>query len=91
MYSIVTSRTFLRKSGRFFRKHPELADRFRRLVEELRNDPFQPYLRLHALRGELQGLHAVNLTHAYRVIVALDVAESVILLIDIGSHDEVYR
>jgi mRNA-degrading endonuclease YafQ of YafQ-DinJ toxin-antitoxin module len=91
MYSIVTSRSLLRRLGRFFRKHPELLDRFARMVEQLRDDPYRPHLRLHALSGELEGLHAVSLTHAYRVVLVLNVAENAIVLIDIGSHDAVYR
>lgn len=49
-----------------------------------------PQLGLHALTGELAGLHAIRLTYAYRIIVSLDLAEQEITLVSIGSHDEVY-
>jgi mRNA-degrading endonuclease YafQ of YafQ-DinJ toxin-antitoxin module len=51
----------------------------------------QPHLRLHALKGSLEGLHAVNLTHAYRVTLMLRTPKKEIILLDIGSHEEVYR
>jgi addiction module RelE/StbE family toxin len=85
------TREFLREAKHFFRKHPELEAAFERLVEDLQIHPFQPRLHLHPLRGQLQGLHAVSLTHSYRITLTLQISEQVITLIAIGSHDEVYR
>ncbi|HEX5504289.1 MAG TPA: hypothetical protein VFW96_16810 [Thermomicrobiales bacterium] len=90
-YRIETPARFLRQARKFFRQHPELRERFAVLLEALRQDPFQPQLRLHPLAGELDGLHAVSLTYAYRVTLVLEVTEQAITLIDIGDHDEVYR
>jgi mRNA-degrading endonuclease RelE of RelBE toxin-antitoxin system len=39
----------------------------------------------------LEGLHAVSVTHAYRITLTLRVTTKEIVLLDIGSHDEVYR
>jgi len=55
----------------------------------LRVDPFDPSLRLHPLTGKLQGLQAVSLTYSYRITLTLQITEHEILLLDIGSHDEV--
>jgi mRNA-degrading endonuclease YafQ of YafQ-DinJ toxin-antitoxin module len=90
-YTITASETFLRRASRFFRKHPTLRPRFERLVEALRVDPFAPHLRLHQLRGELDGLYAVSLTYQYRVVLTVRLTEHDLLLVDIGSHDDVYR
>ena len=90
-WTIQTPPSFLRQARRFLRRHPDLRDRFALLIEALRQDPFQPHLRLHPLSGELAGLHAVSLTYAYRVTLRLLVPERTIILLDIGSHDEVYR
>jgi mRNA-degrading endonuclease YafQ of YafQ-DinJ toxin-antitoxin module len=49
-----------------------------------------PHLHLHPLRGRLEGLHAVSLTHRYRLTVTVQITEWEIVLIDIGTHDEVY-
>ncbi|MFO7765546.1 MAG: type II toxin-antitoxin system mRNA interferase toxin, RelE/StbE family [Pelovirga sp.] len=91
MYAIVTPEQFLRQARKFFRKHPELQSRFSGVVEALQSDPFQPQLALHPLSGKLAGLHAVRLTYSYRITLTLLVSEREIILIDIGSHDEVYR
>ncbi|MCC6627317.1 MAG: plasmid stabilization protein [Chloroflexi bacterium] len=89
-YTVTTIPRFDRLARRFFRRHPDLRDRFARLVHELEVDPFQPHLRLHPLIGEFDGLHAVSLTYQYRVVLTLLMTERNITLIAIGSHDEVY-
>ena len=91
MYSIQASDRFLRQARRFFRKHPDLKPLFANVVEALHQDPFQSNLHLHPLKGKLQSLHAVSLTHSYRITLMLKVTEKEIILLDIGSHDEVYR
>ena len=91
MYTIVTSPRFLRRAARFFRQHPDLRGRFERMMTALREDPHQPQLRLHPLRGELEGLHAASLTYEYRVLLTLQITEQEIVLLDIGTHDELYR
>jgi len=91
VYTVVTPEQFLRQARKFFRKHPELKPRFSRVVQDLQTDPFQPRLALHPLSGKLSGLHAVSLTYSYRLTLTLLLADKEIVLLDIGSHDEVYR
>ena len=57
----------------------------------MQQDPFQPGLGLHQLTGKLSGCHAVRLTYSYRITLTLLISEHEIILVDIGSHDEVYR
>ena len=91
MFAIVTSNYFLRRANKFLKKHPDLKERFTEVVDGLKKDPFQPQLELHNLGGKLQGCQAVSLTHGYRITLTLMVTEKEIILLDIGSHDEVYR
>ena len=91
MYTIVTPRQFLRQARKFFKKHPELKSRFAVVVEDLQKDPFQPHLELHPLRDKLSGCHAVSLTHGYRITLTLLISNQEVILLDVGSHDEVYR
>jgi len=53
-------------------------------------DPHLPRLRLHSLYGDLGGLQAVWITYEYRLVVELDEEAGEIILVDIGSHDQVY-
>ncbi len=91
MYTITTPHQFLRQARKFFRKHPDLKTRFVKVVSDLQKDPFHPHLELHPLSGKLSGCHAVSLTCSYRVTLTLLITEKEIILLDIGSHDEVYR
>lgn len=91
MYTLVTPQQFLRQARKFFSKHPDLRTRFAKVLGELQQDPFQPHLELHALSGKLNGCYAISLTYSYRITLTLMVTEKEIILLDIGSHDEVYR
>lgn len=89
-WSLATTAFFDRRARKFLTKHPDLRPRFAETLAQLSSDPFQPALRLHPLGGRLQGLQAVSLTYSYRITLTLQITEHEILLIDIGSHDEVY-
>lgn len=91
MYALVTTRHFDRRVSKFTQAHPEVKKHLARVLRDLESDPFQSRLRLHALKGELEGLHAVSVTHAYRITLTLRVTKKEIVLLDIGTHDEVYR
>ena len=91
MYAIVTPDQFLRQARKVFRKHPDLKARFVKVVQDLQVDPFSPQLALHPLSGKLKGLYALSLIYSYRITLTLMVSEKEIVLLDIGSYDEVYR
>lgn len=91
MFTITTPEQFLRQARKFFKKHPELKPRFAKLLTDLQHDPFQPHLALHPLGGKLAGCHAASLTYSYRITLTLLITEKEIILLDIGSHDDVYR
>ena len=89
-WTLVTTASFDRRARKFLTRHPDLRPRLAETLEKLRADPFEPSLRLHPLTGKLQGLQAVSLTYSYRITLTLLITEHEILLLDIGSHDEVY-
>ena len=47
-----------------------------------------PSLKLHKLKGNLKDFHAISIENNIRII--LELKEDSILLINIGTHDEVY-
>jgi mRNA-degrading endonuclease YafQ of YafQ-DinJ toxin-antitoxin module len=89
-WTLVTTASFDRRARKFLTRHPDLRPRLAETLEKLRADPFEPSLRLHPLTGKLQGLQAVSLTYSYRITLTLQITEHEIVLLDIGSHDEVY-
>ncbi|MBZ0154946.1 MAG: type II toxin-antitoxin system RelE/ParE family toxin [Alphaproteobacteria bacterium] len=91
MYTLIATRHFLRSSKKFLRKHPDLRARFAKVIDEVKEDPFQPHLTLHPLGGNLEGIFSVSLTYSYRITLTLKITEKEIILLDIGSHEDVYR
>jgi mRNA-degrading endonuclease YafQ of YafQ-DinJ toxin-antitoxin module len=73
------------------RQHRSFADQVDRTLRDLKEDPFQPHLHTHPLHGPLAGLHAVNITRDYRITMAIHITEREVELLDIGTHDDVYR
>ncbi len=91
MWRIGRTDTFVRTARRFLRRRPHLREAFARTLELLEQDPFHPQLHTHALSGKLHGLYGVSVTYHVRLIFQLGESERTLILIDIGSHDTVYR
>lgn len=90
-FALVTTQHFERRARKFLRKHPDLRQALRDTLHELSRDPFDPKLKLHPFAGTLSGVQAVSLSYAYRLTLMVSVTERDIVLLDIGTHDEVYR
>jgi len=90
-FSLATTNHFERRARKFLRKHPDLRSALGDTLENLRQDPFEPSLKLHSLSGNLSGIQAVSLTHSYRLTLTVQITEQEVVLLDIESHDEVYR
>jgi len=91
MVTLVWTAAFTRSAERFVQQHPELRTKLAAVLHDLESDPFQPHLKYHPLSGKLKGFQAVSVTYSYRIILTLEVTDKEIILLDIGSHDEVYR
>lgn len=90
MYTLIWSAHFTRSARRFTNIHPELKKRVAATLRDLEKNPFQPHLKLHPIKGQLKGLYSVSITYEYRITLTLKITEQEIILLDIGSHDEVY-
>jgi mRNA-degrading endonuclease YafQ of YafQ-DinJ toxin-antitoxin module len=91
MYEIVTTRHFMRSARKFIRKHPDLRNRLAKIIDDLKDDPFQLHLELYAFSGKLEGVFAASISHCYRLTLSLKIIEKEIILLDVGSHDKIYR
>jgi mRNA-degrading endonuclease YafQ of YafQ-DinJ toxin-antitoxin module len=90
-WTLYRTETFLATARKFFRRHPELKMEFADFLHQLEEDPHAPRLRLHPLRGWRKGTYAASLTYSFRVVLTLQLRGRKIVLLDICSHDEVYR
>ncbi len=91
MYTLIWTTGFTRAAKKFVDQHRELRAKFAAILRDLETDPFQPHLKYHHLTGKLKGIQAVSLTHSYRITLTVMITEKEIILLDIGSYDEVYR
>ena len=90
MYNIHFSKKYEKISKKFFKKHPNLKEKYTKTILLLEANPYHPSLRLHKLQGSLSEYHSISLDMEYRIIIDFIIVDDVIYLIDIGSHDEVY-
>jgi addiction module RelE/StbE family toxin len=60
------------------------------VMDLLVQDPHHGSLKTHKLSGKLSGLWAFSLDYDYRVVFMFVRNSTDIILIDIGTHDEVY-
>ncbi|RLC74369.1 MAG: plasmid stabilization protein [Chloroflexi bacterium] len=90
MYKLIFTRTYLKREEKFLKRHPELIERYKKVLRLLEINPAHPSLRLHKLKGKFCGKYAISITSSYRIVLAFAVTEKGIVLLDIGSHDDVY-
>jgi mRNA interferase YafQ len=94
MMEVVWSSGFKRSFKKIIKKNPQLKDRIVEVLILLADDPFTPSLKSHKLGGNLAGLWSCSVAYDCRIIFNFSedeqLSEIFILLIDIGSHDEVY-
>ena len=87
MYKLILDENYIKKEKKFFKKYPELLDRYKKLLHILRADLFYPSLRIRKLKGYLQEYHSVSINMSYRVIINFIIKENKIIFIDIGGHE----
>ena len=89
MVNLVWDQAFKRKYKKIFTLNIELKKSFWEAMSIFSQNPFDSKLRTHKLTGKLKGLWSFSLSYDYRVIFRF-INDHDVLLIDIGSHDEVY-
>lgn len=90
-YVLVFTDSYKKRAKRFAKQHPELRESYRKTLLLLAQNPYHPSLRLHPLKGKLAALHSVSINLNYRITLELIVIEKEIILVNVGSHDEVYQ
>jgi mRNA-degrading endonuclease YafQ of YafQ-DinJ toxin-antitoxin module len=92
--TLVWSQAFKRAFRRQIRHQPVLRVRAERILRQLAIDPFEPSLHSHKLKGELAGVWSCMVDYDNRILFEFvrspDTGDEKILLLSIGTHDEVY-
>jgi len=89
MIELVWDTAFLKILKKWKKKHPELISKFEEKLTLFCEEPYHPSLKMHSLSGNLKDYSSLSITYEYRLIFQF-ISEDKVLLIDIGTHDEVY-
>ncbi len=91
---LVAYKSFKRAFKKLIKKNPQLQDKVLGILDLLENDPFTPSLKSHKLTGDLDRYWSCSVNYDCRIIFTFskdeESEETLIILVDIGSHDEVY-
>ena len=90
-YSLIFTDSYKKRARRFAKQHPELKEQYRTTLLLLAQNPYHPPLRLHPLKGKLEALHSISINLSYRITLEMIITEKEIVLVNVGSHDEVYQ
>jgi addiction module RelE/StbE family toxin len=94
MRELVLTPKFRRAFRKFVKRNRKLQEAIEQTLEQMQQEVFDPRLSTHKLSGELYGLWACSCGYDCRIVFALEQAEQsgdeVVVLLDIGTHDEVY-
>ncbi|MDP1624581.1 MAG: type II toxin-antitoxin system mRNA interferase toxin, RelE/StbE family [bacterium] len=94
MRKLAWDASFQRAYRKWLRKDPRWQGRIFEALELLSADTFGPKLKTHKLKGQLEGLWACWVEYDCRIVFTFepdpDADEDMIVLVDIGTHDEVY-
>jgi mRNA interferase YafQ len=94
MIKLAWGASFRRAFKRYTRNNAARQKRVLQTLAELAHDPFHLALKTHKLSGQLKGLWACSVDYDCRIVFTFepdpDTGDDMIVLIDLGSHDEVY-
>jgi mRNA-degrading endonuclease YafQ of YafQ-DinJ toxin-antitoxin module len=89
-FTLVFTEQYNRRAARFLKRHPGLRQPYLKTLQLLELNPAHPSLRLHPLRGRLDGLHSISINLSYRITLELLIQDGQIIPVNVGDHDAVY-
>ena len=94
MRNLIWGKTFVRALKRTLRKSPTLKQDIEETLRLLQENPFAPQLATYKLKGKLAGSWACVVGYDLRIVFDFversSGHEDNILLLEIGTHEEVY-
>lgn len=96
MRTLIWGKSFVKAFKRVIKRQPMLRNDIEETLLLLAEYPFAPSLATHKLKGELSDSWACSVKYDLRIIFGFiksedeDQSEDDILLLEIGTHDEVY-
>jgi proteic killer suppression protein len=89
-FRVIYTKSYLKRAAKFAKRHPDLLAQYEKALKLLELNPFHPSLRLHRLSGSLSDLHSISINISYRITLEFLIEDGKIILVNVGSHDEIY-
>jgi len=94
MRLLISTPKFKRAFRKFAKRNANLQQRIEDTLEQMEVDVFAANLGTHKLGGKLDGLQSCSCGYDCRIVFSIEqdveTDNEVIVLLDIGTHDEVY-
>jgi len=94
MINLNWSSSYKKSFNKTIKNDPAIKDKILAAMELLQLDPYTPKLKTHKLKGILEGNWACSVDYDLRIVFDFvknqATNETEILLMNIGTHDEVY-
>lgn len=94
MRCLVLTSKFKRAFRKFVKRNTDLQKRIEDTLQQMETDVFAPNLGTHKLSGKLDGFQSCSCGYDCRIVFSIEQDiesdDEVIVLLDIGTHDEVY-
>ena len=102
MRKLITTPKFDRSLRKFTKRNLELQKKIQKTLEQMEEDVFAANLDTHKLGGSLEGVNSCSCGYDCRILFSIlserdyaneqdrETESEVILLLDVGNHDDVY-
>lgn len=87
--NVYLSRNFTKAFNKLTKNNLLLKEKIKEKIKLFINNPKHPSLKLHKLKGKMVEDWSFSVASDLRVV--LTYVDDGVLLVDIGSHDEVYK
>ncbi|MDW7739049.1 MAG: plasmid stabilization protein [Bacillota bacterium] len=91
MHKIIYTDNYNKKAAAFLKKHPELTNQYSKTLKLLELNPGHPSLKLHKLKGSYADLYGASININYRISLLFIIHDDLIIPVNVGSHDDVYK
>ena len=93
MRELVLTPKFKRAFRKFVKRNSQLEPKLIQILQLMKDDIFATQLSTHSLQGKLSGLKACSCGYDCRILFTIEISQEqteIIVLLDIGIHNEVY-
>jgi len=92
VFQFIWEKSFIKAYKRVIKNNISLNEKINSTLKILQENPYADKLRTHKLHGMLSHLLSASIDYNYRIVFAIKIIDNIpsIVLIDIGTHEEVY-